>query len=145
MRCKDVVNTMEVGNEAISSICLSLAFSWKPLETYEYNKDEINQIACNFKSSLLTAADDGGKIIDISQKCLYKTLRAGHQGSEIGDEPDRGGVLGKIDGGSDGKECGGKVGSLGKECGGKVGSLGKESGGKDGSFGKEGSGGSDGL
>ncbi|KAF4348663.1 hypothetical protein G4B88_009957 [Cannabis sativa] len=24
MRCKDVVNTMEVGNEAISSICLSL-------------------------------------------------------------------------------------------------------------------------
>ncbi|KAM6552365.1 hypothetical protein CsatB_018214 [Cannabis sativa] len=98
MRCKDVVNTMEVGNEAISSICLRneniiyvssgsevksfdvhLAFSWKPLETYEYNKDEINQIACNFKSSLLTAADDGGKIIDISQKCLYKTLRAGHQ------------------------------------------------------------------
>ncbi|XP_062094389.1 cellulose synthase A catalytic subunit 8 [UDP-forming]-like [Humulus lupulus] len=101
MRCKDVVNTMEVGSEAISSICFSsgneniiyvssgrevksfdvhLASSWTPLESYEYNKDEINQIACNFKSSFLAAADDSGdvKIIDISQKCLYKTLRAGH-------------------------------------------------------------------
>lgn len=52
----------------------------KPLETYDYNKEEINQIACNHKSSFLAAADDGGnvKIIDVSQKCLYKTLRAGH-------------------------------------------------------------------
>ncbi|KAF8409080.1 hypothetical protein HHK36_005153 [Tetracentron sinense] len=54
--------------------------SWKPLETYNYNKEEINQITCNSKSSFLAAADDGGdiKIIDIHQQCLYKTLRAGH-------------------------------------------------------------------
>ncbi|KAF3451289.1 hypothetical protein FNV43_RR07384 [Rhamnella rubrinervis] len=101
MRCKDVVYTMEVGNEAISSICfkpgnenilyvssgmevkgfdLDMAPSWQPLESFQYNKEEINQIACNFKSSFLAAADDGGdiKIIDIHQKCLYKTLRAGH-------------------------------------------------------------------
>nr|XP_048323242.1 cellulose synthase A catalytic subunit 8 [UDP-forming] [Ziziphus jujuba var. spinosa] len=101
MRCKGVVYTMEVGKEAISSLCFKsgnenivyvslgkevkgfdvhLATSWKPLETYNYNKEEINQIACNFKSSFLAAADDGGdvKIIDIHQKCLYKTLRAGH-------------------------------------------------------------------
>ncbi|KAF4384198.1 hypothetical protein F8388_001436 [Cannabis sativa] len=46
----------------VKSFDVHLAFSWKPLETYEYYKDEINQIACNFKSSLLTAADDGGKM-----------------------------------------------------------------------------------
>ncbi|KAK7247185.1 hypothetical protein RIF29_42062 [Crotalaria pallida] len=53
---------------------------WKPLENYNYNKEEINQITCNSKSSFLAAADDGGevKIIDIRQQCLYKTLRAGH-------------------------------------------------------------------
>ncbi|KAL5576956.1 hypothetical protein UlMin_018655 [Ulmus minor] len=101
MRCKDVVNTMEVGKEAVSSICFKpgdenmiyvssgkevmcfdvhLATSWKPLEKYNYNKEEINQIACNSKSSFLAATDDGGdvKIIDIRQQCLYKTLRAGH-------------------------------------------------------------------
>ncbi|KAD7117868.1 hypothetical protein E3N88_05136 [Mikania micrantha] len=55
--------------------------SWKPLESYNYNKEEINQITCNSKSSFLAAADDGGdiKIIDIHQKCLYKTLRAAHE------------------------------------------------------------------
>ncbi|XP_024024162.1 cellulose synthase A catalytic subunit 8 [UDP-forming] [Morus notabilis] len=101
MRCKDVVRTLEVGNEPLSSICFKsgnenviyvssgkevksfdvhLANAFKPLESYVYNKEEINQIALNYKSSFLAAADDGGdvKIIDISQKCLYKTLRAGH-------------------------------------------------------------------
>ncbi|GJZ09746.1 WD repeat-containing protein 53 [Tanacetum coccineum] len=55
--------------------------SWKPLESYNYNKEEINQISCNSKSSFIAAADDGGdiKIIDIHQKCLYKTLRAAHE------------------------------------------------------------------
>lgn len=58
-----------------------MAASWKPLEIYNYNKEEINQVVCNSKSSFLAAADDGGdvKIIDIRQQCLYKTLRAGHE------------------------------------------------------------------
>ncbi|KAL3522531.1 hypothetical protein ACH5RR_015365, partial [Cinchona calisaya] len=102
LRCKDVLFVMDVGdNNPISSLCFKpgnedmvyvsianevkcfdvhLGASWKPLECYSYNKDEINQIACNSKSSFLAAADDCGdvKIIDIRQHCLYKTLRAGH-------------------------------------------------------------------
>ncbi|BFG27962.1 hypothetical protein CerSpe_142360 [Prunus speciosa] len=103
MRCKDVIDIMEVGEEPVSSICfrpgnenmifvssekqvksfdvrLGSSCSWKPLESYDYNKEEINQIACNSKSSFLAATDDGGeiKIIDICQKRIYKTLRAGH-------------------------------------------------------------------
>ncbi|KAJ7968740.1 WD repeat-containing protein 53 [Quillaja saponaria] len=101
LRCKDVQLIMDVGEEPISSLCFKpgnedviyvssgkevksfsahLATSWKPLESYNYNKEEINQIACNSKSSFLAAADDGGdvKIIDIRQQCLYKSLRAGH-------------------------------------------------------------------
>lgn len=51
---------------------------WEPLENYNYNKEEINKVTCNSKSSFLAAADDSGevKIIDIRQHCLYKTLRA---------------------------------------------------------------------
>ncbi|CAK9148104.1 unnamed protein product [Ilex paraguariensis] len=102
MRCKDVLFVMDLGsNNPISSLCFKqgnediiyvssgnevkcfdvhLADSWKPLESFNYNKEEINQIACNSKSSFLATADDGGdiKIIDIQQQCLYKTLRAGH-------------------------------------------------------------------
>ncbi|KAK9064293.1 hypothetical protein SSX86_015673 [Deinandra increscens subsp. villosa] len=106
MRCKDVLFTMNVAQNPISSLCfkpgnedivyvssetevkvfdvhmfISQLASWKPLESYNYNKEEINQITCNSKSSFLAAADDGGdiKIIDIRQKCLYKTLRAAHE------------------------------------------------------------------
>ncbi|XP_035544186.1 cellulose synthase A catalytic subunit 8 [UDP-forming] [Juglans regia] len=101
MRCKDVQLVMDVAKEPISSLCFKsgneeiisvssgkevkcfdvhMAAAWKPLETYTYNKEEINQVVCNSKSSFLAAADDGGevKIIDIHQHCLYKTLRAGH-------------------------------------------------------------------
>ncbi|CBI30713.3 unnamed protein product, partial [Vitis vinifera] len=101
MRCKDVVLTMDLGVNPISSLCFKpgnediiyvssgsevkcfdvhLADAWKPLESYNYNKEEINQIACNSKSSFLASADDDGdvKIIDIRQKCLFKTLRSGH-------------------------------------------------------------------
>ncbi|KAF9621846.1 hypothetical protein IFM89_028434 [Coptis chinensis] len=101
MRCKDVVFTMDLDKKPISSICfnqgnedilyacsgtevisfdVNMASSWKPLETYNHNKEEINQISCNSKSSFLAAADDSGgiKIIDIRQHCLYKTLRSGH-------------------------------------------------------------------
>ncbi|KAL2524273.1 Transducin/WD40 repeat-like superfamily protein [Abeliophyllum distichum] len=102
LRCKDVLSTMDVGNtNPITSLCFKpgnediiyastgnevkcfdvhMAASWKQLESYNYNKDEINQIACHSKSSFLAAADDSGdvKIIDMQQQCLYKTLRAGH-------------------------------------------------------------------
>ncbi|KAI6705418.1 hypothetical protein NL676_008380 [Syzygium grande] len=100
MRCKDVQLVMEIGKEAVSSLCFKpgnedviyvsygkevkcfdvrLGTSWTPLDCYDYNKEEINQIVCSSKS-FLAAADDGGeiKIIDIRQQCLYKTLRNGH-------------------------------------------------------------------
>ncbi|KAM5587913.1 hypothetical protein ABKV19_006388 [Rosa sericea] len=132
MRCKEVIDTMEVGNEAVTSLCfrpglrnlrplcvyvshlldynpkfetlmllvesgnenvvyvssgkevksfdvrLGSSCSWKVLESFEYNKEEINQIACSSKASFLAAADDGGdiKIVDIRQQRIYKTLRA---------------------------------------------------------------------
>ncbi|KAI3710129.1 hypothetical protein L2E82_39903 [Cichorium intybus] len=102
MRCKDLLSTMDVAQNPISSLCFKpgnediiyvssenevkvfdvhMLASWKPLESFNYNKEEINQITCNSKSSFLAAADDGGdiKIIDIRQKCLYKTLRAAHE------------------------------------------------------------------
>ncbi|XVF27464.1 hypothetical protein REPUB_Repub14bG0109700 [Reevesia pubescens] len=103
MRCKDVQLIMDVSNEPISSLCFNSGNeniiyastgnevkcldvhmlaenSWKPLESYNYNKEEINQVTCNSKSSFLASADDGGeiKIIDIRQQCVFKTLRAGH-------------------------------------------------------------------
>lgn len=95
--------SMDVGNgNPVSSLCfkpgneeiiyvsvenevkcfdLHVPTSWNQLESYNYNKEEINQIACHPKSSFLAAADDAGdvKIVDIHQRCLYKTLRAGHQ------------------------------------------------------------------
>nr|VDC60184.1 unnamed protein product [Brassica rapa] len=103
LRCKDVQFTIDVGTEPVSSLCFKTgnedilyashgneiksfdvhmlsAGSWKPLESYSYNKDEVNQVVCNGRSSFLASADDSGdvKIIDVGQKCLYKTLRAGH-------------------------------------------------------------------
>ncbi|XP_038986280.1 WD repeat-containing protein 53 isoform X2 [Phoenix dactylifera] len=101
LRCKDVLFTIDLGEQPISSLCfkagneaivyassgtkvscldIHMVSSWKPLETYNYNKDEINQIAYSSKSNFLAAADDSGdvKIIDTSQQCLYKTLRAVH-------------------------------------------------------------------
>ncbi|KAJ8616527.1 hypothetical protein MRB53_035899 [Persea americana] len=101
LRCKDVFFTMDLGKSQVSSICFKagdedvlyasigseivcfdvhLASSWKPLESYNYNSEEINQIAFSSKSPFLAAADDSGdvKIIDTRQKCLYKTLRAVH-------------------------------------------------------------------
>ncbi|CAN8245991.1 unnamed protein product [Cochlearia groenlandica] len=103
LRCKDVQFIIDVGTEPVSSLCFKTgnenilyasygneiksfdvhtlsATSLKPLESYSYNKDEINQVVCNGRSSFLASADDSGdvKIIDIGQKCLYKTLRVGH-------------------------------------------------------------------
>ncbi|ESR62778.1 hypothetical protein CICLE_v10015641mg [Citrus x clementina] len=101
LRSKDVQLVTDVGNGPVTSLCFKsgnediiyvssgkevksfdvhMPASWRPLESYNYNKEEINQIVCNPKSSFLACADDGGdvKIIDIRQHCLYKTLRAGH-------------------------------------------------------------------
>nr|XP_025667188.1 WD repeat-containing protein 53-like isoform X2 [Arachis hypogaea] len=35
---------------------------WKLLENYNYNKEEINKVVCNLKSSFLAAADDSGEV-----------------------------------------------------------------------------------
>ncbi|XP_020097558.1 WD repeat-containing protein 53 [Ananas comosus] len=102
LRCKDVLLfTIKVGEDPISSLCfkegnedvvyvssgtgiscfdIRMGSPWTPLETYNYNKDEINQIAFSSKLGFLAAADDSGdvKIVDTSQKCLYKSLRAAH-------------------------------------------------------------------
>ncbi|OMO76150.1 hypothetical protein CCACVL1_15852 [Corchorus capsularis] len=103
MRCKDVQFVMDVSSEPITSLCFNSGNeniiyvstgnevkcfdvhmlaenSWKSLETYNYNKEEINQVTCSPKSTFLASADDGGeiKIIDIRQQCVFKTLRAGH-------------------------------------------------------------------
>lgn len=100
LRTKDVLLTMEAANKPISSICFKpgnedfvyisagneiLSFDVrmgtqsKPLETYNYNRDEINQIAVSSKG-FLAAADDSGdvKIVNTIQKCLYKRLREAH-------------------------------------------------------------------
>ncbi|KAK1320668.1 hypothetical protein QJS10_CPA03g00300 [Acorus calamus] len=101
LRCRDLLFSVEAGKGPVSSICykggnedvvyaalgteivgfdVHMASSWKPLETYNYNKDEINQISFSSRSTFLAAADDSGdvKIIDTRQKCLYKTLRSVH-------------------------------------------------------------------
>ncbi|ONM28874.1 Transducin/WD40 repeat-like superfamily protein [Zea mays] len=100
LRTKDALLTMEAANKPISSICFKpgnedfvyisagneiLSFDVrmgtqsKPLETYNYNRDEINQIAVSSKG-FLAAADDSGdvKIVNTIQKCLYKRLREAH-------------------------------------------------------------------
>ncbi|KAK9706821.1 hypothetical protein RND81_07G153900 [Saponaria officinalis] len=101
LRCKNVQQVMKLANDAISSICFKqgnenmiylssgtevkcidvrMDSPEKPLESYNYNKDEINQISCNLKSSFVAASDDSGdvKIIDIHQRRPFKTLRNGH-------------------------------------------------------------------
>ncbi|KAG5561950.1 hypothetical protein RHGRI_004849 [Rhododendron griersonianum] len=83
MRCKDMLFVMLVGEDPISSLCFKpgnediiyvssgtevkafdvhSATSWKWLESHNYNKEEINQIACNSRSCFLAAADDGGDV-----------------------------------------------------------------------------------
>ncbi|KAK3163358.1 hypothetical protein QOZ80_1AG0002580 [Eleusine coracana subsp. coracana] len=100
LRTKDVLLTIEASNKPISSVCfkpgnedfvyvaaeseilsfdIRMAPQSKPLETYNYNRDEINQIAVSSKG-FLAAADDSGdvKIVSTIQKCLYKRLREAH-------------------------------------------------------------------
>ncbi|KAM1653658.1 hypothetical protein ACFX14_006223 [Malus domestica] len=102
-RCKYAIDIIEVGEEPILSlrfrpgnenmiyvasgkqvesfdVRLGSSCSWKLLESFDYNKEEINQIACSCKSYFLAALDDSGEIniIDILHKRIYKTLRDGH-------------------------------------------------------------------
>lgn len=100
LRTKDVLLTIEAANKPLSSICfksgnedhvyvsagneilsfdIRMGSQSKPLETYNYNRDEINQIAVSSKG-YLAAADDSGdvKIVNTTQKCLYKRLREAH-------------------------------------------------------------------
>ncbi|KAH9623283.1 hypothetical protein KSS87_021067 [Heliosperma pusillum] len=83
LRCQIVQQVMKLADDAISSICFKqgneniiylssgtevrcfdvrMATPEKPLESYNYNQDEINQISCNLKSSFLAAADDSGDV-----------------------------------------------------------------------------------
>ncbi|VAH58798.1 unnamed protein product [Triticum turgidum subsp. durum] len=82
LRTKDVLLTIEAANKPISSICfksgnedhvyvsagneilsfdIRMGSQSKPLETYNYNRDEINQIAVSSKG-YLAAADDSGDV-----------------------------------------------------------------------------------
>ncbi|XP_078431698.1 transducin/WD40 repeat-like superfamily protein, partial [Wolffia australiana] len=101
LRCRDVQFSVDVGAEAIASLCFKpgdenilygsmgaevfgfdvhMTSAMKRLESYNFNKEEINQVAFSPNSSFLAAADDSGeiKIIDVQQKSLYKTLRSVH-------------------------------------------------------------------
>ncbi|ONM28870.1 Transducin/WD40 repeat-like superfamily protein [Zea mays] len=100
LRTKDALLTMEAANKPISSICFKpgnedfvyisagneiLSFDVrmgtqsKPLETYNYNRDEINQIAVSSKG-FLAAADDSGdvKVYNILQVYEHKCRRSLH-------------------------------------------------------------------
>ncbi|XP_023913380.1 uncharacterized protein LOC112024964 [Quercus suber] len=80
MQCKDVQLVMEIGKEPISSLCFKsgnediiyassgmevqcfdvhMATSWKPLQSYSYNKEEINQDA--LRTFLLRKLDNLAK------------------------------------------------------------------------------------
>ncbi|KAL8130375.1 hypothetical protein V2J09_019530 [Rumex salicifolius] len=108
LRSKNANHVMELGTEPISSLCFKQGYEniifvsmgsevrsydvrlvnpSNPLLRFNYNKDEINQVACNSKSAFLATADDSGdvKIIDIGQKCIFKTLRAGHSTHRLKD------------------------------------------------------------
>ncbi|XP_021351299.1 WD repeat-containing protein 53-like [Mizuhopecten yessoensis] len=52
----------------------------EPVETFNVNQDEVNQIVLDEKEKFLAACDDSGeiKILDIQEKRLYKTLRHKH-------------------------------------------------------------------
>ncbi|XLR64902.1 hypothetical protein HN51_007398, partial [Arachis hypogaea] len=85
MRCKDVARlVMNVSVEPVTSLCFKTGNEymiyassgteikcfdvrlatkeWKSLENYNYNKEEINKVVCNLKSSFLAAADDIGEV-----------------------------------------------------------------------------------
>ncbi|XLR30864.1 hypothetical protein S83_058764, partial [Arachis hypogaea] len=75
MRCKDVATlVMDVSVEPVTSLCFKTGTEikcfdvrlatkeWKLLENYNYNKEEINKVVCNLKSSFLAAADDSGEV-----------------------------------------------------------------------------------
>ncbi|CAM6050438.1 unnamed protein product [Sphagnum compactum] len=62
--------------------CLDLRLgpSASPLHTYNFNSEEINQVAVNHKGTFLAAADDSGeiKVINLQNHKLFKTLQGVH-------------------------------------------------------------------
>ncbi|KAJ4823173.1 Cellulose synthase A catalytic subunit 8 [UDP-forming] [Turnera subulata] len=83
IRCKDAQLVAEVSPEPISSLCfktgnedvifvssgsevksfdMRMAIPWTPMRSYRYNKEEINQIACNSKAAFLASTDDSGDV-----------------------------------------------------------------------------------
>ncbi|KAG6549191.1 hypothetical protein Mapa_009177 [Marchantia paleacea] len=102
LRSKSCVVTLNISSgEAVTSICLKhgddsqlycaagngvhsfdvrLGSSGRELQKYDYNTDEINQVALNKKATYLAAADDSGeiKVIDLNNNKLCKTLRGVH-------------------------------------------------------------------
>lgn len=51
-----------------------------PVETYQYNDEEINQLNISDKENFIAACDDSGetKILSLQEKKIYKTLRHKH-------------------------------------------------------------------
>ncbi|KAI5061031.1 hypothetical protein GOP47_0023536 [Adiantum capillus-veneris] len=102
LRNKENVQRYECfGGEAVSSVCFTPARSdifyasagasvycidtrlgsvSEATMKFDYNNDEINQVALNQKASYLAAADDSGeiKVIDLENRKLQKTLRGVH-------------------------------------------------------------------
>ncbi|KAJ3693877.1 hypothetical protein LUZ60_009357 [Juncus effusus] len=101
LRNKDVAFNKDLNKGPVSSLCfktgqedfiyasvgteiicldIRMGSQAEPIETYNYNKEEINQIAFSGKSGFLAAADDNGdlKIIDTNRKHMFKSLREAH-------------------------------------------------------------------
>ncbi|XP_069104468.1 WD repeat-containing protein 53-like [Argopecten irradians] len=76
---KDKDNTLYASFD--NKICVfDLRNFSEPLETFNVNQDEVNQIVVDEKENFLAACDDSGeiKILDIQEKRVYKTLRHKH-------------------------------------------------------------------
>ncbi|KAK3259969.1 hypothetical protein CYMTET_31057 [Cymbomonas tetramitiformis] len=64
----------------ISVYDLRTGESGDPVQRYNFNQEEVNQIVLNRKGTVLAAADDSGdvKIVDIQKHSLQKTLKGSH-------------------------------------------------------------------
>ena len=67
-------------NNCIAIYDMRQLLSCKPLRTFCFNSDEINQLDINHKGTFLCACDDSGeiKVIDIENGKLFKTLSRCH-------------------------------------------------------------------
>ncbi|CAN6483872.1 unnamed protein product [Victoria cruziana] len=83
LRCKDVVISLDVGGQPVSSICFkpdNEVAIYASVGT-EIKSFDLNMISFSSKSPFLAAADDSGdvKVIDVRHNCLYRTLKAAHE------------------------------------------------------------------